>query len=173
MRVDKKEKKLRGASPFKLFIIFIFLIFILLLTFKPGYVKVLTITNQKTGEVYLSEIVDYPYKITYGWIHSFEHIPWTEDYIINDANKLLLKRITVAGFGAGIPNNKGVVTIDDNGIIIMDEINEEFLSIVWINSNTALDYISVNDEVIVRGSELPHHEFLELRVKERVKLWMK
>ena len=173
MRGDKKEKNRRGASPFKLFIIFILLIFVLLLILKPGYVKILTITNQKTGEIYLSEIVEFPYGITCGWIHSFEHIPWTEDYIINDTNKLLLKRITVAGFGAGIPNNKGVVTIDDNGIIIMDRINEEFSSIVWINSKSALEYISVNYEVIVRGSELPHHEFLELKVKERVKLWMK
>lgn len=171
MRVDKKEKKHKGSSPFKLFFVFIFLIFVFVI-FKPRYVKVLTITNQKTDEVYLSEIVEYPYRITYGWIHSFEHIPWTEEYIINDSNKLLLKKITVAGFGAGIPNDKGVVTIDDNGIIIMDEIDEEFLSIIWINSNTALEYISVNDEVLVRGSELPHHEFLELKVKERVKLWM-
>ena len=100
MRGDKKEKNRRGASPFKLFIIFILLIFVLLLILKPGYVKILTITNQKTGEIYLSEIVEFPYGITCGWIHSFEHIPWTEDYIINDTNKLLLKRITVAGFGA-------------------------------------------------------------------------
>jgi hypothetical protein len=173
MEAYVKEKKQGVTSPFKLFIFLITVILALAIFLRPGYVKVIMISNQETGVVYLSEVVEYPYRISYGWIHSFENIPWTEDYIINEDNSLLLKRIKVAGFGAGIPNNKGIVSIDDNGMIIMDKIDQEFPKINWINSNTALEYIKVNGEILITGSELPHHEFLELEVKERVKLWIK
>ena len=150
----------------------LFILLILLVLFlNPRYVKKVMITNQNTDEIYFSRIVEASDIITYGWIHSFELIPWTEDYEIEENNKLLLKRITIAGFGAGIPHDKGIVTIDENGIIIMDEINEEFPEINWIHSQTATEYISINGEVIMKGKDLPHHESLRLEIKERVNIW--
>jgi len=135
--------------------------------------KVLRITNQETKEEYLAVKVKESDVLTYGWTHSFEHIPWTEQYVILDNDKLLLRKITVAGFGAGIPNNKGKVTRIENGSITMDEINEEFDEINWIHSQTAMNYIKLNDRVIIDGKDLPHHTALNLRIDERVKIWQR
>ena len=134
---------------------------------------VLTITDQSTGKEYYSISVKPSDTITYGWIHSFEHIPWTEHYIILDSNKLLLKKITVAGFGAGIPHNIGKEFKNENGVIVMSEIDNEFDTINWIHSQTATDYIMLNDKVILRGEDLPHHKALNLRIEKRLKLWPK
>ncbi len=111
--------------------------------------------------------------LTYGWIHSFEHIPWSEQYYIEDNNKLLLKKITVAGYGAGIPNNKGKLTKIENGMIIMDEIDEEFEEINWIHSQTAMDYIMLNDKIILDGEDLPQHKALNLKIEKRLKIWLR
>lgn len=140
--------------------------------FQMGYKKVLTISNQETGEIYIERRVESEDTIEYKWIHSFEHIPWTEKFKIMDNNHLLLYEMTVAGFGAGIPENKGNVRIE-NGIIIMSDIKEEFEEIKWINSNTALTYIKINDEIIIKGSEMPHHEPIKLIIKENFSVWEK
>ena len=132
--------------------------------------KVLVISHQETNEIYLMEKVTPGDALHFKWIHSFEHIPWTEEFEVLDNNQLVLHEITVAGFGAGIPENKGVVSIVD-GIIIMSDINEIFEEINWINSNTALVYIALNDRELIKGSELPHHELLKLNVEERVIIW--
>jgi hypothetical protein len=105
--------------------------------------------------------------IIYHWIHSFEHIPWKEYFRVEKDGSLALYRIEVAGFGAGIPENKGEVTIED-GMVVMQNFEERFESIHWIHSQTALSFISVNDEVIINGFDLPHHQPLHLEVKARV-----
>lgn len=108
--------------------------------------------------------------LNYKWIHSFEHIPWIEEYKILDDNSLQLYEIKVAGFGAGIPENEGKVEIRD-GMVVMSDLDQNFEEINWINSNTALSYISINDDEIIKGSELPHHERLKLVVKEILSIW--
>jgi len=171
-----KEKKsmmkhLNASSYIKIFLVIILIsICILSIFLKVGYAKVLTITHQETGEVFVKIRVEPGDTLKYKWIHSFEHIPWTEEYEIRDNNSLLLHEITVAGFGAGIPENKGKVTIED-GIIVMSEIEENFEEINWINSNTALAYIGLNGEEIIKGSDLPHHEPLNLIIKEMLSIW--
>lgn len=140
--------------------------------FKIGGQKVLIISHQETNEIYLKVDVEAGSTLTYKWIHSFEHIPWTEDFEILENNHLMLHEITVAGFGAGIPENKGKVSIE-NGIIFMRDIEEDFDGIHWINSNTALDYIALNNDELIKGSDLPHHEPLNLIVKERLAIWQR
>lgn len=132
-----------------------------------GHAKVLTIFNQETGEIYLERRVKAEDTLEYQWIHSFEHIPWNEKFKVMDDNHLLLYEINVAGFGAGIPENKGIVRIE-NGTIIMSEINQIFEKIDWINSATALSYIKVNGEIIIKGSGMPHHKPIELIIKEKL-----
>jgi len=53
----------------------------------------------------------------------------------------------------------------------MSDLKQNFKEINWINSNTALEYIGLNDAEIVKGSELPHHEPLKLVVKEMLSIW--
>jgi len=132
----------------------------------------LVISNQETGEVYVSYKVSSGDKLTYKWIHSFEHIPWIEDYEIMQDSSLALKEIRVAGFGAGIPEDKGVMTIE-NGMVVMRELNDRFDDIHWFNSHTALQYIAVNDHIIIRGSDMPHHKPLILQIKGRNFKWQK
>ena len=170
-RTCNGKRRFSASYRVPLFILAFLTVIALIFYIKNDTIKVLSITNQETNEEYFSVKVKESDTLTYGWTHSFEHIPWTEQYIILDNDKLLLRQITVAGYGAGIPNNKGKVTRVENGSIIMDEINEEFDEINWIHSQTAMNYIKLNDRVIVEGNELPHHTALNLRIDERVKLW--
>ncbi|GAU78220.1 DUF1850 domain-containing protein [Fusibacter sp. 3D3] len=132
----------------------------------------LVISHQETGEVYLTMPVHAGDLLTYEWIHSFEHIPWYEDFRIIGESCLDLEEIRVAGFGAGIPENKGTVTVKE-GMVYMSNIHEIFKEIQWINSQTANQYIAVNDKPIIRGSELPHHEPILLKIERRFQLWRK
>lgn len=167
-----KEKKQISASSHTISLIFVIILVIVFFIFiKIDTIKILRITDQNTNEEYFTVPVEASYKLIYGWTHSFEHIPWTEQYIILDNNKLMLKRVTVAGFGAGIPHDKGKITKIENGSIIMDEIDEEFDEINWIHSQTAMNYIMLNDKVILNGKELPHHAALNLKIEKRVKIW--
>lgn len=138
--------------------------------FKTGYANFLIISNQETEEVYIKTRVETGDLLEYKWIHSFENIPWFEEYKILDNNSLQLIEIKVAGFGAGIPENKGTVKIKD-GIIIMTDLDQEFKEINWINSETALEYISLNNNEIIKGGDLPHHEPIKLAVKEVLSIW--
>jgi len=167
------KKQLAASSHIRLLILIILLITGFIVFFKIDTVKLLKITDQNTDKEYFSTPVETSYVITYGWIHSFEHIPWTELYLILDNNTLLLKKITISGFGAGIPHNKGKVTKIENGLIIMDEINEEFDEINWIHSQTATNYIMLNDKIILKGEDLPHHQELNLKIEKRLKLCLR
>lgn len=172
-QIFKEKKQKTASSHIQLLILIAVLIVGLFIFFRAGAMKVLRITDQETNEVYFSAPVETSYVLTYGWIHSFEHIPWSEQYYIEDNNKLLLKKITVAGYGAGIPNNKGKLTKIENGMIIMDEIDEEFEEINWIHSQTAMDYIMLNDKIILDGEDLPQHKALNLKIEKRLKIWLR
>lgn len=175
--MDMEKKQSSASSQIQLLISVIISVVLLIVgffsIFKVDRVQILRITHQNTRQEYYSTPVATSYVITYGWIHSFEHIPWTEEYFIQDNDKLLLKKITVAGFGAGIPHNKGKVTKLENGIVVMDEIDEEFDEIKWIHSQIAADYIMLNNEIIIRGKELPHHEPLNLKIEKRLKICLR
>lgn len=164
-------KCVSASSYLKLFLaLFVIGIIVFSLFFKLGYTKFLIISHQETEEVYIKTMVKTGDPLVYKWIHSFENIPWFEEYTILDNNSLQLKEIKVAGFGAGIPENKGRVEIKD-GMIIMSDLDQEFKEINWINSKTALEYISLNGKEIIKGGELPHHEPINLVVKEMLSIW--
>ncbi len=172
-----EEKQAAASSPIRIPIVVIISIALLAVgffaVFQAHTAKTLRITHQSTNEEYFSVPVKTSDVLTYGWIHSLEHIPWTEQYIILDNDKLLLKKITMTAFGAGIPHNKGNVTRIENGLIIMDEIDEEFDGINWIHSQTANEYIMLNDEIILIGKDLPHHASLRLNIEKRLKVWQR
>ena len=133
---------------------------------------VLVIYSQDSGEQHLVVPVHADDRLEYHWIHSFEHIPWNERYIIQKDLTLRLTRIEVAGFGAGIPENKGKTEVR-NGMVIMSELNEAFDNISWIHSNTALSSISLNNHIIAAGSDLPHHQPVRLEIIRRLNAWLR
>lgn len=171
--IFREKKQMAASSHIQLLILIAILIVGFFAIFKIDTVKILRITDQAGNAEYLSVPVAASDKLTFGWIHSFEHIPWNEEYIISDDNKLLLKKIVIAGFGAGIPHNKGKTVKTENGLIIMDEINEIYDEINWIHSQTATDHIMLNDKVILHGEDLPHHSSINLRIEGRLKIWLR
>ncbi|MGB4405331.1 MAG: DUF1850 domain-containing protein [Sphaerochaeta sp.] len=158
--MTKKKKK-----PWLIVLIILigtFALFFLL--FRLTTIQVLTLSHQETGEIFLTQRTEAKQKLTFNWIHSFEHIPWFEEYTVEDDNTFVLHTIRVAGFGAGIPENKGTVSFED-GMVVMRDINETFDHFAWIHSQSALVSITVNDMILIRGSELPHHQKLELTIQ--------
>jgi hypothetical protein len=173
--IQREKKQLNASSPVLFTAVLTAVVFaVLLLTaFKAGSVKVLRVTDQVSGREYYSARVKAMDVLTFSWIHSLENIPWTEEFIILDNNSLLLMKIAVPAFGAGIPHNKGKVTRIENGFIIMDEIHEKFERIDWIHSESAVDCIMLNGEKILRGEDLPHHAALSLEIEKGLMVWPK
>lgn len=170
---SKTGKPFLASSYKKNWIIHVVAAAILLLALSAYYLgqPMLVIYDQQTGERYVTMPTHANDLLEYNWIHSFEHIPWKERYRIEDNHILHLEEIQVAGFGAGIPENKGKVTVE-NGMVIMRELEDRFDYISWINSNTALSSIVLNGKTIVLGSEMPHHHPLKLEIKRRLNTWL-
>jgi hypothetical protein len=124
----------------------------------------LRISDWKTGAIYAETPAKVGSKLFFGWIHSLEKIPWNEYYHIAENGHLILDAITFPAFGAGIPENKGKVCYIENGLIHMEEIDQVFEELVWLNSHTATQEILLDGEYVTRGSALPHHARLRLIV---------
>lgn len=141
---------------------------LILLFFFKGQDRTLnmSLSHQETHQVFTTVCVEEGDTVIYEWIHSFEKIPWTEYYQIQADGKLKLYRIEVAGFGAGIPENKGEMHVE-NGLVIMSNFEEFYDDIHWIHSNTALTRIKVSEGTIIEGIDLPHHEPLTLEIVGR------
>ncbi len=128
---------------------------------------VLRITDWKTGQVYAEVPARVNSRLFFGWIHSWEHIPWNEYYHIDANYDLILDAITFPAFGAGIPEDKGRVCYVKDGLIHMEEIDQLFHELVWLNSHTATQEIRLDGMHVTRGSELPQHTRLRLAVTRR------
>ncbi len=134
---------------------------------------VLRIYNYQSGEIYVEVPAKGGDKLFFGWVHSWEKIPWNEYYHIAPDNTLVLDSISFPAFGAGIPENKGKVCRIENGLIYMDEIGQVFQEFNWINSHFATREIILNGQLISKGDRLPEHTRLRLVVERRLKKWQK
>ena len=134
---------------------------------------VLRIYNYQSGEIYVEVPAKGGDKLFFGWVHSWEKIPWHEYYHIAQDNSLVLDTISFPAFGAGIPENKGKVCRIENGLIYMDEIGQVFPEFNWINSHFATREIILNGQLISKGDMLPEHTRLRLVVERRLKRWLK
>lgn len=130
----------------------------------------LVLSDQETGQVLFSHPVQEGDELSFHWIHSFEHIPWVEEYTIEANETFLLHTISVAGFGAGIPENKGVVTVED-GMVVMRSIQQRFDAIRWIHSQTALVSITLGANTFIIGEDVGHHLPVALSIKGTRTLW--
>lgn len=136
----------------------------------PGLEFVITVSAVREGKLLLKAEAGPGDLLEFGWIHSVEHFPWTEFFILGDDGSLILKEMRVRGYGAGIPHQRSREIRTEDGWIISSGINEVFPSYTWINSHTAVGQVRLNDTLLFTGSDLPHHEALELRVEPRRKL---
>ena len=134
---------------------------------------VLRIYDYRSGEIYVEVPAKEGDKLFFGWVHSWEKIPWHEYYHIAQDNSLVLDTISFPAFGAGIPENKGKVCRIENGLIYMDEIGQVFPEFNWINSHFATREIILNGQLISKGDRLPEHTRLRLVVERRLKKWQK
>lgn len=128
--------------------------------------KNLVVEDLETGKQYAKISVETGDELSFQWEHSFEHIPWYEYYEIREDNSFILHSIAVAGFGAGIPAEMDCSYRYEDGLVYMEGIESVFPQFNWINSQTALKNIKVNGELLLEGSDMPHHEKMELRIEE-------
>ena len=155
-------------------ILLVMLLFIgLALGFYWESQTVLRIYNYRSGEIYVEVPAKEGDKLFFGWIHSWEKIPWNEYYHIAQDNTLVLDTITFPAFGAGIPENKGKVCHIKNGLIYMEEIDQVFPEFDWINSHFSTREIILNGQLISKGDRLPEHTRLRLVVERRLEKWLK
>lgn len=131
--------------------------------------KFLIVYDLETEECYRRVEVTAGDEVEFNWIHSFEHIPWNEYYVIEEDGGFLLQTISVAGFGAGIPAEMDVSYRYEDGLVYMDGINSRFEQFNFINSNTALQNISVRGEHLISGADMPHHRKIVIKVVETYK----
>lgn len=128
---------------------------------------VLRIYDWKTGAVYAEAPAEPGSKLFFGWIHSWENIPWNEYYHVDENYALVLDAITFPAFGAGIPEDKGRICYVKDGLIHMEGIDQLFPELVWLNSHTATREITLDGKPVSRGSDLPQHTRLRLVIERR------
>ena len=133
---------------------------------SPDPVLYLRVRDWKTGEIYASCPAKIGNVLFFGWIHSLEKIPWNEYYHIGEDFAFVLDAITFPAFGAGIPENKGRVCYIENGLIHMEEIDQKFDELVWLNSHTATQDIMLDGVIVARGDSLPQHSRLRMAVEK-------
>ena len=136
----------------------------------PREEAVLRIYDWKTERVYVEAPARANSRLLFAWIHSLEKIPWNEYYHVDENLNLVLDTITFPAFGAGIPEDKGRITYVKNGLIHMDEIDQTFVELVWLNSHMATRELVLDGTLITRGSELPEHTRLRLVIEKRNKV---
>jgi hypothetical protein len=123
------------------------------------------IRDWETGEILAEVPASVGGSLFFGWMHSLEHIPWNEYYHVDENLHLILDSITFPAFGAGIPENKGKICYIKDGLIHMEEINQKFEELVWLNSHTATRDITIDGEFVARGEDLPEHRRLRLMIE--------
>lgn len=124
---------------------------------KAGDEVMLRIRERKSGVLVAQAPARVGDELFFGWIHSWEKIPWNEYFHISDDLTLILDKITFPAFGAGIPENKGRVCYVKDGLIHMEEIGQVFPELVWLNSPTATRELRIAGKFFTQGSDLPDH----------------
>jgi hypothetical protein len=131
-----------------------------------GEALFLRVYDQKTGDLYAEAPARVNSRLFFGWIHSLEKFPWNEYYHVDEKGRLVLDAITFPAFGAGVPEDAGRVCYVRDGLIHMEEIGRVFTELVWLNSHSATQDIALDGKRVTRGSELPHHTGIRLRIEK-------
>lgn len=128
--------------------------------------KKIEISNQINGKVYFTEKIKVGDILSFEWEHSFEHTMWKEFYELTAENDFKLFTIAIEGFGAGIPAEMNCTYRYEEGLIYMENIEgSRFKEFNWINSQTQLKSIKLNDIELIKGKDLPEREKIKLFLK--------
>ena len=142
------------------------LIFAVLLPVSCSSGKAVEISNQVTKERYCTQTVQTGDVLSFEWEHSFEHVLWKEFYRVTDEHTFKLFTIAVQGFGAGIPAEMDCTYRYEDGLIYMEHIEGSvFKEFNWIHSQKHLKTITINDAVLIRGTELPQRAKIRLSLQ--------
>jgi hypothetical protein len=129
-------------------------------------IMILRVYDRHKGTLYAEAPARVNSRLFFGWMHSLEKIPWNEYYHVGEKGELVLDAITFPAFGAGIPADAGRVCYVRDGLIHMEEIGRVFMELVWLNSHTATRDIVLDETLVTRGSSLPHHAEIRLRIEK-------
>lgn len=125
---------------------------------------VLVVENQETGKIYYQTPAEDGMRVELSWIHSIEHEPWTETYIV-EGDHLILDEVTIESYGAGVDADPGGKTTIENGVIHSRGINKRFDELRWVHSRNTHHTLRVGDHLI-KTEDIDHHAFVELKIKE-------
>lgn len=127
-----------------------------------GSERQLICRHQRTQEVYASWPVETGAVVTHSWVHSIERSRWSDSYRV-EADGLLLVRTEFQEYGAGMPLDEGVVTLED-GRVVITEIDRPFEAIRWIHSHRVDYRIGIEEDTdLLDPLQLPDNEPVELR----------
>ncbi|WP_052144885.1 DUF1850 domain-containing protein [Halalkalibacter okhensis] len=127
----------------------------------------LIVQSQEDGTVYNTvNHLSAQDTFTIKWIHSVEKTPWRETYQLTDEGELLLIETAFQSFGAGVPHQKGTMTVEDGEVIIRG-IDERLPVFRWIHSQNVDFELEMNNELVFDAEDLPHHERMEILVEKR------
>ncbi|WP_385937377.1 DUF1850 domain-containing protein [Thalassorhabdus alkalitolerans] len=126
----------------------------------------LIISSQETDKVYKSQEAEPGDELVLSWIHSVEKSPWAELYKVTEEGSLLLDETVFQSFGAGVPHQKGDMSVE-NGEVVIRNINEEHEALRWIHSQNVEFTLYLNGKEVFDAEELPHHEKMEMKIEKR------
>ncbi len=127
----------------------------------------LIVQSQEDGRVYNKvDQLKAGDTFTIKWIHSVEKTPWREIYQLTNEGELLLIETAFQSFGAGVPHQKGTMTVE-NGEVIIRDMNEQISVFRWIHSQHANFELEIDDSIIFDAEDLPHHERMEIFIEKR------
>jgi hypothetical protein len=142
----------------------IILVFLLTACSYQGYAGLVKI--QRTDNVLMTiPDIEPGDKVTVKWIHSVEKTPWEETYELQEDGTLRLIEAIFYSFGAGVPHEKGSMSVEEGKVVSRDMEEETIEAFRWIHSHDANFEVYINDELSIAAEELPHHEALELIFK--------
>lgn len=123
----------------------------------------LVVQHQENHEIY-KEVQHLKAGDTFSltWVHSVEHTPWRETYQLTDDGELELIETAFQSFGAGVPYQKGEMTVE-NGEVIIRNLNERIDALRWIHSHHVGFELIVDGEPAFQTEDLPHFEKVEIR----------
>lgn len=161
--------KIKVKSKGKIIFIFILIIFFIIF-FEYPQIKYLKIYDRRNDEVFLMEEVKEGDMLCLEIEHSFEHIPWFEYYRVTD-DYFLLKKIAVAGYGAGIPAEMDVPTRIEDGFVWMEDIDSRFDELKWLTHNVYMKTLTLNNKVIFDFRSLPNASLVGAVIEEKRGVW--
>ncbi|WP_232718605.1 DUF1850 domain-containing protein [Bacillus sp. FJAT-45037] len=145
---------------------FVFILFILSACTNSDHMN-LIVQSQEDGRVYNKvDQLKAGDTFTIKWIHSVEKTPWREIYQLTNEGELLLIETAFQSFGAGVPHQKGTMTVE-NGEVIIRDMNEQISVFRWIHSQHANFELEIDDSIIFDAEDLPHHERMEIFIEKR------